>query len=54
MGRKVHYMLVSTLNSAFPDYDFGALKPDHFTREPNAAVVIEQISGNLLYRATIP
>jgi hypothetical protein len=45
--RKVHFLLVSTLNAAFPDHDFTALRPDHFTREPSAAQVLAQLSGTL-------
>lgn len=52
LSRKVHYLLVQTLNAAFPEHDFAALQPEHFTREPNAAVVLEQMSGRLLYKTT--
>lgn len=45
---KVHFLLVSTLNSAFSGYDFSALRPDHFTREINAAQVLSHLSTNLL------
>ncbi|ODN75293.1 hypothetical protein L202_06476 [Cryptococcus amylolentus CBS 6039] len=47
-SRKVHFLLVSTLNSAFPDHDFSSLRPDHFTREPNSAQVLAYLSGSLL------
>ncbi|WVN88667.1 uncharacterized protein L203_103880 [Cryptococcus depauperatus CBS 7841] len=43
-----HFLLVSTLNSAFPDHDFTSLRPDHFTREPSAAQVLAYLSGSLL------
>jgi hypothetical protein len=45
--RKVHFLLVSTLNAAFPDHDFATLRPDHFTREPNATQVLAQLGGSL-------
>jgi hypothetical protein len=45
---KVHFLLVSTLNSAYPDHDFSFLRPDHFTREPSPAQVLAHVSGNLL------
>ena len=48
MGSKVYFLLVSTLNSAFPVHDFSALAPDHFTREPSSAVVLGHLSGSLL------
>ncbi|WWD21999.1 hypothetical protein CI109_106487 [Kwoniella shandongensis] len=47
-SRKVHFLLVSTLNAAFPDHDFSSLRPDHFTREPSATQVLSYLSGNLL------
>ena len=48
---KVHFLLVSTLNSAFPDNDFSSLRPDHFTRERSAAQVLGHLSGSLLGRS---
>ncbi|ORY25354.1 Maf1 regulator-domain-containing protein [Naematelia encephala] len=48
---KVHFLLVSTLNAAFPDHDFSALRPDQFTREPNSAQVLSQLHGTLLGQA---
>ena len=48
LGSKVYFLLVSTLNSAFPVHDFSALAPDHFTREPSSAVVLGHLSGSLL------
>nr|XP_019008828.1 uncharacterized protein I206_06512 [Kwoniella pini CBS 10737]OCF47609.1 hypothetical protein I206_06512 [Kwoniella pini CBS 10737] len=47
-SRKVHFLLVSTLNAAFPDHDFTSLRPDHFTRERSAAQVLSQLNGTLL------
>ncbi|KAK6904082.1 hypothetical protein I203_107596 [Kwoniella mangroviensis CBS 8507] len=47
-SRKVHFLLVSTLNAAFPDHDFTSLRPDHFTRERSAAQVLSHLSGSLL------
>lgn len=46
--RKVHFLLVSTLNTAFPDNDFSGLRPDHFMREISAAQVLSHLSNNLL------
>lgn len=48
---KVHFLLVSTLNSAFPDHDFSSLRPDHFTREHSASQVLAYLSGSLLGQA---
>ncbi|KIR54438.1 hypothetical protein I315_02920 [Cryptococcus gattii Ru294] len=50
-SRKVHFLLVSTLNSAFPDHDFSSLRPDHFTREHSASQVLAYLSGSLLGQA---
>ncbi|TXT15914.1 hypothetical protein VHUM_00417 [Vanrija humicola] len=47
-SRKVHFLLVSTLNTAFPEYDFSALRPDHFMRENSAAQALSHLSSNLL------
>ncbi|WVR04371.1 hypothetical protein IAU60_001373 [Kwoniella sp. DSM 27419] len=47
-SRKVHFLLVSTLNAAFPDHDFSSLRPDHFTREQSSSQVLAYLSGNLL------
>ncbi|WWC87251.1 uncharacterized protein L201_002139 [Kwoniella dendrophila CBS 6074] len=47
-SRKVHFLLVSTLNAAFPDHDFASLRPDHFTREQSAVQVLSHLSGSLL------
>ena len=44
--RKVHFLIVSLLNAAFPDHDFSALRPDHFTRERSAAQVLASVMTN--------
>jgi len=43
---KVHFLIVSLLNAAFPDHDFSALRPDHFTRERSAAQVLASVMTN--------
>lgn len=40
--------LVTTLNAAFPDYDFSQVKPEEFRREWNIAEVVDQIDSLLL------
>ncbi|ORX33498.1 Maf1 regulator-domain-containing protein [Kockovaella imperatae] len=47
-SRKVHFLLVSTLNSAFPDNDFHSLQPSQFTRERSAAEVLSTVTTSLL------
>ena len=43
---KVHFLIVSLLNAAFPDHDFSALRPDQFTRERSAAQVLASLTSN--------
>jgi hypothetical protein len=43
---KIHLLLVSTLNQAYPDYDFTDLSADEFEREPSGVVgVLQALSG---------
>jgi hypothetical protein len=44
----VHWLLVSTLNSAFPDNDYNSLRPEQFTREPSAIDVVNYVSNQLI------
>ena len=37
--RKTLFHLISTLNAAFPDYDFSTAKSEEFTKEPNLQVI---------------
>ena len=46
MSSKVHFLIVSLLNTAFPDHDFSSLRPDQFTREPSAAQVLAHVTSN--------
>jgi hypothetical protein len=39
--RKTLFHLISTLNAAFPDYDFSDAKADEFTKEPSLQVTIK-------------
>ena len=44
ISRKSLFYLISTLNAAFPDYDFSDAKSSEFSKEPSLAVsVITQI-----------
>ena len=36
--RKTLFHLISTLNAAFPDYDFTDARASEFTKEPNLQV----------------
>lgn len=47
--RKTLYLLISTLNQAFPDHDFTQVHPDEFVKEPSSSMVVNRLS-NLLVR----
>ena len=38
IDRKTLFHLISTMNAAFPDYDFSTTKSEEFTKEPNLQV----------------
>ena len=41
IARKTLFYLISTLNSAFPDYDFTDAKAEEFCREPSIQVAVK-------------
>ena len=41
IDRKTLFHLISTMNAAFPDYDFSTTKSEEFTKEPNLQVRID-------------
>ncbi|QRV89806.1 repressor of RNA polymerase III transcription maf1 [Ceratobasidium sp. AG-Ba] len=47
-SRKVLYLLIATLNVAFPDHDFSEAKADHFCKETDGAGVLNSLSNALL------
>lgn len=47
-SRNTHFLLVSTLNVAFPDYDFSSVRPDEFTRERGAGEVLKALSATVM------
>lgn len=47
ISRKMLFTLLSTLNAAFPDYDFSQVKSSEFSREPNLSYVIDDVNTNL-------
>lgn len=47
ISRKMLFTLLSTLNAAFPDYDFSQAKSEEFSREPNLAFVVNNVNSNL-------
>jgi hypothetical protein len=44
---KMLFTLLSTLNAAFPDYDFSQAKSEEFSREPSLAFVVNNVDTNL-------
>lgn len=46
-SRKTLYLLIATLNIAFPDHDFSDVRPGHFTKEQNGANVLNALSSTL-------
>ncbi|KAF5341764.1 hypothetical protein D9611_001765 [Ephemerocybe angulata] len=47
-SRKILYLLISTLNIAFPDHDFTDVRPSHFVKEENGASVLNALSNTLV------
>ncbi|CAK5268761.1 unnamed protein product [Mycena citricolor] len=46
-ARKTMYLLISTLNIAFPDYDFSDVRPNQFVKEKSGASVLNALSTTL-------
>lgn len=44
---KMLFTLLSTLNAAFPDYDFSQAKSEEFSREPSLSFVVNNVNTNL-------
>lgn len=47
-SRKTLYLLIATLNIAFPDYEFSDVRPGHFNKEESGAAVLNALSTTLL------
>jgi len=45
IARKTLFHLISTLNAAFPDYDFSDAKADEFTKEPSLQFVTSNVDN---------
>lgn len=43
-SRKTLYLLIATLNIAFPDYEFSDVRPSHFSKEHSGASVLNSLS----------
>jgi hypothetical protein len=47
-SRKTLYLLIATLNIAFPDYEFSEVRPSHFARESSGAEILNALSTTLV------
>lgn len=47
-SRKTLYLLIATLNYAFPDYEFSDVRPQHFNKEQSGASVLNALSTTLI------
>ncbi|KEI38529.1 uncharacterized protein L969DRAFT_95606 [Mixia osmundae IAM 14324] len=52
-SRKTLWLLISTLNLAFPDHDFSKVRPEEFTKEPGSGAVLASL-GNALDHLKAP
>ncbi|KAF9523566.1 MAF1 protein [Crepidotus variabilis] len=52
-SRKTLYLLIATLNVAYPDHEFSDVRPSHFVKEEDGANVLHALSNTLIspYRA---
>lgn len=47
-SRKTLYLLIATLNVAFPDHEFSDVRPSHFSKEESGASILNSLSTTLL------
>ncbi|EPQ54227.1 Maf1-domain-containing protein [Gloeophyllum trabeum ATCC 11539] len=47
-SRKTLYLLIATLNVAFPDHEFSDVRPAHFNKEESGASVLNALSTTLV------
>ncbi|KAF9007640.1 Maf1 regulator-domain-containing protein [Cyathus striatus] len=47
-SRKTLYLLIATLNIAFPDHEFSDVRPSQFIKETNGATVLNALSNTLV------
>lgn len=47
-SRKTLYLLIATLNVAFPDYEFSDVRPSHFNKEESGASLLNALSNTLV------
>jgi hypothetical protein len=47
-SRKTFFYLLSTLNAAFPDYEFSDVKPDAFSKLPDASLAKARVMSRIV------
>jgi len=47
-SRKTLYLLIATLNVAFPDHEFSDVRPSHFVKEQDGANILNALSNTLV------
>lgn len=47
-SRKTLYLLIATLNVAFPDHEFSDVRPSHFVKEQDGASILNALSNTLV------
>ena len=47
-SRKTLYLLIATLNIAFPDHEFSDVRPSHFVKEKDGASILNSLSNTLI------
>ncbi|PPQ65265.1 hypothetical protein CVT26_000226 [Gymnopilus dilepis] len=47
-SRKTLYLLIATLNIAFPDHEFSDVRPSHFVKEEDGANILNALSNTLV------
>ena len=47
-SRKALYLLIATLNVAFPDHEFSDVRPSHFVKEEGGAKILNALSNTLI------
>jgi hypothetical protein len=45
--RKTFFYLLATLNAAFPEHDFGDVRPDQFVKLPSIDIVVNSVNTTL-------
>jgi hypothetical protein len=53
-ARKTLYLLIATLNVAFPDHSFSTLRPESFVREHSGAHILNALSTTFISQRTRP